>query len=115
MCHHRPLRKGFMQIRLFFLLSFYAVIFFQISVMQCRPKNENKSNNPHIPHGYFLLDTTNNIFLISASMKSIALVLLLGLQLVFSYSRFPCTSLGYEKYLSEYSSKRGTDLESNYE
>ena len=48
-------------------------------------------------------------------MKAVILVLLTVLQAVLSYSRYPCSHQGYNKYLEEYSSKGISDGDSDYE
>ena len=43
------------------------------------------------------------------------LVVLLSIPLVLSYSRYSCSPSGYEKYLLEYTSKKGPVLDENRE
>ena len=47
-------------------------------------------------------------------MKAFILVLLAVLQTVLSFSRYPCSPLGYKKYLEEYSSKGISESDSQY-
>ena len=48
-------------------------------------------------------------------MKAVILVLLTVLQATLSYSRYPCSPYGYNKYLEEYSSKGISEGDSDYE